>query len=138
MNGIEIVSKDENPDFFAEFSPTEDGRFHERERIEDSKESQEAQAKRAKKKRDHAKWGDAPSMRDQITKMPDTVRLVAPVTKVLNLSKPEDLAELNKLKALERADGGPTIVITEYERKFHEGVWWVFITHERIQYQQLI
>jgi hypothetical protein len=82
-------------------------------------------------------WDEKPSIAQQHIKAPDTIRLGAPVTCVLNLSIPADLATLNALQAKAGAWDGPFIVINELEKHFHEGTMHAIVTYTQIFYQKL-
>lgn len=82
-------------------------------------------------------WSKIPSIRDQHLKMPDTVKHGAPTTLPLNLSVPEDLETLNELQAKANDEKGPSVAISEMDRKFYEGSWYVYLTFSEILYQKL-
>lgn len=82
-------------------------------------------------------WSDKPSIANQASKAPATVRFGAPVTTSLNLSVAEELQSLNDLQAKAYALDGPFAVIHHIDKKFHEGQWFALVTHSQISYQKL-
>ena len=85
----------------------------------------------------NVEWSAEPSMPEQMQRHPASVRMGAPFTAILNLSKTEDLAELNRVQALCHEPRGARAVITEKERQFYEGAWHVILTYAPIQYQKI-
>jgi hypothetical protein len=81
-------------------------------------------------------WLSAPSVRNQSTKFPDTVRLAEPKTVILDLANTEHLKELNRLQA-ESAVTNPSLSITELDRQFYQGKWSVYLTYCKVQYLKL-
>lgn len=82
-------------------------------------------------------WSTTPSIANQASKAPDTVRIGAPVTASLNLSVAAELQILNDLQAKAHAPDGPFVVIHHIDKKFHEGQWFALVTHSQISYQKL-
>jgi len=82
------------------------------------------------------RWGSKPSIREQMTEKPSSVRLVNPETKILTLSKPADLAEYNRLLKASADPEAPTLAISVLEKQPYEGSWVVFITYQEVQYMQ--
>jgi hypothetical protein len=85
----------------------------------------------------HKVWRDKPSVSDQAAKHPGTVKLAAPVTLTLNLSVPAELKKLNEVQKLAAHSDGPLCSIVDLDRRFHDGVWYVYLTYAKILYQQL-
>lgn len=82
-------------------------------------------------------WATRPSVANQAARAPETVKIGAPVTAVLNLSVPAELAVLNDLQAKAHSPDGPLVVINHIERHFHEGQWHALVTHSPLLYQEL-
>ena len=81
-------------------------------------------------------WGDRPTVRNQVDLYPDSVRFVDPETKILDLSKAEDLIEFNRILKASDDHEAATLRMTDVERQFHEGSWSVFVTYHKVQYLQ--
>ena len=116
----------------VEFTPSEPDRFEERPEVSPDEEEEEEEAPTTR-----AKWGDAPSVRNQMLDHPSTVRLADPETKILDLSKPADLKEYNRIQKAASDEEAPTLAITEVERQQTDGSWTALITFHQVQYQQL-
>ncbi len=82
-------------------------------------------------------WSDKPSVANQAVRAPDTIRLGAPVTVILNLSTPDGLQTFNDLNVKAHAPEGPFIAITHVERQFYAGVFHAAVTYSPISYQKL-
>lgn len=82
-------------------------------------------------------WSDKPSVANQATRAPDTIRLGAPVTVILNLSTVDGLQAFNDLNAKAHDTDGPFVAVTHVERQFYEGVFHAAVTYSPISYQQL-
>lgn len=82
-------------------------------------------------------WSRTPSVRDQETRYPGTTRHVEPETKVLDLSKPKELEEFNRIQRANFNPDNPTLAIIELDRQPHNGSWAVFVTYCQVQYQKL-
>lgn len=106
--------------------------LEERLQSEDIKESAEKPVTSSK-----TRWLPTPSVRNQMVEHPLTVRYANPETKVLSLSKPEDLREFNRIQKASSDIEAPTLSITELEKQQHAGSWTVLITFYEVQYTQL-
>ena len=84
-----------------------------------------------------ANWYPQPTVKDQIIRYPDSVRLVDPETKVLNMSNPAHVAELNRIQKASANPIARTLAISEYERQTFEGSWTVFLTFCKVQYRKM-
>lgn len=83
-------------------------------------------------------WLTKPSVADQLRRFPETVKLDYPKTEILNLSKPEDLERYNTLKQAAHPASFTSCVISTEDIKFHDGVWFAFVTHQQLLYQKLL
>lgn len=82
-------------------------------------------------------WATTPSVKDQVNRYPDSIRMIDPETKVLDLSNPAHLAEYNRLQR-ESADlTKRKLAITELERQAVNGTWVALVTYYRVEYQVL-
>ncbi len=109
--------------------PPEADRFEDRIVAEVEEEARTADAA-------DPEWGDTPTVKDQMLRFPESVRSTHPVTAVLDLSAPADLAEFNRIQQ-EAAAPYPKIDIAVMDRQFFEGKWSVLLTYAKIQYQKL-
>lgn len=84
-----------------------------------------------------ANWFSQPTVKDQIIRYPESVRMVDPETKVLSMSNPAHVAELNRIQKASADPIARTLAITEYERQTFEGSWTVFLTFCKVQYRKM-
>ena len=131
--GNVFVDAKDDPGFFSEFSDVPTGRLSKKHA--EVVVSEDSQAK--KRRKYSSKWGDAPTVKNQISEMPDTVRLDDPVSKVFELSDPEQLAAFNRIQSKSADTESPSVLITEMDRQFYKGKWSVFVTYCKVKYQQL-
>ena len=82
-------------------------------------------------------WDDKPSIVNQLTRAPDTIRAGNTVTVVLNLSNAGDLETLNTIQAQADDWSGPFVLINELTKHFHEGSWFALLRYTKIFYQKL-
>jgi hypothetical protein len=82
-------------------------------------------------------WDGKPSIANQLTKAPDTVKMGNTVTVVLNLSNAGDLETLNSIQAQADDWNGPFVFINELTKHFHEGAWFALLRYTKIFYQKL-
>lgn len=118
-------------------APTSDDSRFEDKRPDPPEEEEEAEEAGEQVGASNARWGNAPSVRNQIINHPDTVRMVEPQSAVIDPSIPDQLTELNRIQKESSREEDPKLAITEYERKFHDGKWSVFLTYSKIQYRQI-
>ena len=125
----------------SEFLEDDADRFE--SRLDETAEARERRAEREAEQEAGTRgdpmnqWGSAPSVRDQIGEHPSTVRMVEPVSLVLDPQDEGDLKKLNDIQRKAADPDSPQVAITDYERKFHDGRWSVFLTYAKIQYQKL-
>lgn len=83
-----------------------------------------------------ASWGYSPSIKDQLKRYPDTVRMVEPEAMLFDLRDPEQLKAYNGLLRESSNPDAATRSISEIDKQSIPGMW--VVTSYRIQYQQLI
>jgi len=89
-----------------------------------------------KKRLSTAKWGPSPSVPDQFSKLPSTVRRRKVETLMTDVANEAQLQHWNSLQ--QRAlDPSPTIVLSQVERQFYEGKWLILATVTTLEYQQI-
>lgn len=82
-------------------------------------------------------WSSSPSVKDQAERFPESVRLVDPETKILDLSNPTQLAEYNRLQKESSDVNKRKIAIAELERQQANGTWQALVTFYRVEYRTL-
>jgi hypothetical protein len=82
-------------------------------------------------------WTDTPSIRDQMVKMPESVRFGPKQTECLNLSVPADLKRYNEIQQGEAPEEAPKLFVFEAPKHFHEGQWLCLVTFAHYEYQKL-
>lgn len=115
----------------ADFIKDESSRMEDRPEVAPDEEVEEVAPT------SRAQWGTSPSVRNQLTERPDTVRWVEPETKVLDLSDDLQLAEYNRIQQAAAHTTSPTLAISDCERQTHNGGWTALVTFYKVQYQQL-
>jgi hypothetical protein len=80
------------------------------------------------------RWGSKPSVKDQLQRLPETVRMVNHRT--LTFVLPEQLTEMNQAQAAS-SGAAPTMVVMSQERHFFEGKWFVLMDVRDVQYAVL-
>lgn len=83
-------------------------------------------------------WLSYPSIPDQMTRMPHTVRPGPRIDAIFNLSKQDELATFNRIQG-EASDHvtGLTTIIYDSEKHFHDGQWHARMTYAKLFYQKL-
>lgn len=83
-------------------------------------------------------WLTHPSVPEQMTRHPHTVRPGRRIDAVFNLSKPEELAAFNAIQgeASDHVDG-LTSVIHSLDKQFHDGQFYALVTYSKLFYQKL-
>lgn len=116
----------------SDFIQVEASRFEEKlpEPVEPSKEEKD-------KPPLDKKWSRSPSVRNQMQQHPQTVRYANPETKILNLSKSEELKEWNRIQQGCASIEAPSLAITEVEKQQHDGSWTVYVTYSEVHYMEL-
>ncbi len=89
-------------------------------------------------KNPNVQWIDYPSVPDQFTRMPQTVRPGKQVDAVFDLSDSAQLAEFNKIQG-EATDqvNGITAIIYSVDKQFHNGHFYALVTYAKLYYQKL-
>jgi len=82
-------------------------------------------------------WSSTPSIRDQIIKYPDSVRVVDPTTVMLSMTNAEDVKELNRIQRAANDPESPTLAILEKKRQAFEGSWTILLTFAKVEYMKL-
>jgi len=82
-------------------------------------------------------WLDHPSIPNQHEVMEDTIRFVDTTVAMLNLAEEKDIKSLNKIMRESRDPKGPTVIIEENLKHFHEGKFYALVTYSKIQYKKL-
>lgn len=82
-------------------------------------------------------WRTTPSVKDQAERYPESVKLADPETKILDLSKEEDLKEFNRIQKAAGNTSAPTLAITDLEKQQVNGSWTVFVTFNKVLYHTL-
>lgn len=131
----DLLEKSANESPKAEdFAPDDPSRLEEPPPVEEVKAAQEEDEE--EDPHIDSQWGPRPTIKDQISRQPDSVRAEDPRTQVFDLSKAEDLDEYNRIQKA-AAGESPTLSITEQERQHYEGNWSVFVTYYTLVYAQL-
>lgn len=107
------------------------------ERFEDRVEISDVEIEEITEEVTEANWFSQPTVKDQIIRYPESVRMVDPETKVLSMSNPAHVAELNRIQKASADPIARTLAITEYERQTFEGSWTVFLTFCKVQYRKM-
>lgn len=89
-----------------------------------------------KKRPSTAQWGPAPSVPDQFSKLPDTVRRSKIETLMTDVTDEAQLKHWNSLQQ-RSLDASPTVMLSQVERQFYEGKWLILATVTTLEYQQI-
>lgn len=126
-----------SPDDFGDFDQVNPSRLSDRIPTTKQADAEDDSDYTPEVKRSDKGWSDKPSIYQQALKMPDTVRTGPPITAVLNLSDPTELALFNDIHAKAYDVGGPLATVIHIDKQFHAGQWHALITYSLISYQKL-
>ena len=97
---------------------------------------EEAAVEAPKKRPSTAQWGPAPSVPEQFSKLPDTVRRSKIETLMTDVTDEAQLKHWNSLQQ-RSLDSSPTVMLSQVERQFYEGKWLILATVTTLEYQQI-
>jgi hypothetical protein len=85
-------------------------------------------------------WSNRPSVPNQLTKLPDTVRTKATETRQFVLSNQEHLDEWNELQKRMHPMDAPSVRLTTYESQFAPsiGSFVLHVSYAELEYQNLV
>lgn len=88
-------------------------------------------------KPDNEVWTDTPTVYDQATKYPGTVKTSYPHTEVYNLGNKEDLARYNA--RIEKSFGdAPTVRIASSQIARSATAWEALLVYQTLKYKQIV
>jgi hypothetical protein len=122
---------------FSDFDRVAPSRLSARVARDNTTEDDAEQVERPRTRDPHVEWMSRPSLPDQASRMPETVKLGPTVTKVFNLSDAAELEAYNELHQKAGSADGPLVEITANHREFFNGSFYACVAYSSVSYQKL-
>jgi hypothetical protein len=138
LDGLDEMMKSAVTQEDTGFVDVEPARFEARVEVtkEDDEPEPEPEPESQHETSSRGTWLNRPSVRNQAINHPDTVRMVNPVTRLIDPQDENQLAEFNRIQ-MESSKEAPTLAITTLDRQFFEGKWFIFMTYSTVEYLKL-